>query len=57
MTHTAHMKRLLFRLLPMLIWMCGPSGTRGYAGKEFLTDKEIEAIQTNQEIHLRVKKE
>ena len=55
MTHAVHMKRFLFRLLPMLIWMCGLSGTRGYAGKEFLTDKEIEAIQINQEIHMRVK--
>jgi hypothetical protein len=55
MIHTAGMKRFLFRLLPMLIWMCGFLGTRGYAGKEFLTDKEIDTIQLHQEIHLRVK--
>lgn len=55
MIRTARMKRFLFRLLPMLIWMCGLLGTRGYAEKEFLTDKEIDAIQLNQEIHKRVK--
>jgi|WetSurSiteA1Bulk_404760.scaffolds.fasta_scaffold37386_2 hypothetical protein len=55
MIRAAHMKRFLFRLLPMLIGMCGFWGTRGYAEKEFLTDKEIDTIQLNQEIHQRVK--
>jgi hypothetical protein len=49
------MKRCLLRLLPTLVWIWGLSNTSGYAEKEFLTAEEIEAIQLNQEIHLRVK--
>jgi hypothetical protein len=51
----AYMKRFLFRLLPTLVWIFGLLIASAYSEKEFLTDKEIEAIQINQEIHLRVK--
>jgi len=35
--------------------MCGLINASGFSEREFLTNKEIETIQMNQEIHLRVK--
>ncbi|MBN1570777.1 MAG: hypothetical protein JXA73_23255 [Acidobacteria bacterium] len=49
------MKRFAFLLLPIILGILGPLNAPGRAEKEFLTDKEIEAIQNNQEIHTRVK--
>ena len=49
------MKKSLLPLLPLFILGCLlPYASMSFE-KDFLTDKEIETIQLNQEIHLRVK--
>jgi hypothetical protein len=50
------MRRFLFQILPTLIWIFGLLSAPGYSEKDFLTEKEIEAIREDQEIHLRVKR-
>ena len=49
------MKRLLLGLLPLLLYFWGLFPGSICAGEDFLTEKEIEAIQENQEISERVK--
>ncbi len=51
----ARRKRFLYRLLPLLACVGVLVNAPLCTGKEYLTDKEIEAIQINQEVHRRVK--
>jgi hypothetical protein len=55
MTRGDRMKQFLLHLLPMIMWICGSFSASFASEKEFLTDIEIETIQLNQEINLRVK--
>jgi hypothetical protein len=49
------MKRASLLLLPVIAFLCIIPAASGSSTKEFLTPKEIELIQTNQEIQIRVK--
>lgn len=49
------MKKLLLRLIPALLWCTSLFTAPVSEAKDFLTDAEINVIQENQEIHLRVK--
>jgi hypothetical protein len=48
-------KPFLLRFIVMLACACVPLTVSGNPRKEFLTDKEIELIQVNSEIQIRVK--
>jgi hypothetical protein len=55
MTQRDSWKPSLFRFIAALACICVVLTASGNPRKEFLTDKEIELIQENQEINIRVK--
>ena len=54
-SHRHPMRRLPGRFLSALACIIAVLAVSGSPKKEFLTEKEIEQIQDNNEIHIRVK--